>query len=96
MSKRHLSAIGALLFVLFLYGCGQQKPPAAPPSTVEDAGPVGLQAVLSVHNELAVPDDEFVIYYVRPDGSYDNCCVLSHAFPPSPPGIAQSHSAQLS
>ena len=94
MSKRHLSAIGALLFVLFLYGCGQQKPPAAPPGTVEDAGPVGLQAVLSVHNELAVRDDEFVIYYVRPDGSYDNWALWLWAIPGGDGGKAWDNTQQ--
>ena len=41
------------------------------PGSYENAAPAGMEKILEVDNRLKPSDDEFVIYYLRPDKKYD-------------------------
>ena len=41
------------------------------PGSYEDASPIGMEKILELDKRLNPSDDEFVIYYLRPDKKYD-------------------------
>lgn len=84
--NRHSSYSALILAALMFTGCASSsksvsKEVSVEPGTIENAANPNLPAVLSLNEKLAPSDDEIVIYYVRPDKSYDEWSLWTWAVP---------------
>ncbi len=100
---RPWALVGLALFVATAFSCasgaqasggntaGKQAPAgslSAEPGTFENAAPAGLPAVIALNSKLNPAADELVIYYVRPDKSYDKWALWLWAVPGGDGGAA--------
>src|SRR5574344_269394 len=54
---------------------------SAAPGTIEDASNASLAKVIALDKKLKVKDDQLVVYYVRPDKTYDDWALWIWAVP---------------
>ncbi len=86
MKKTGIYAVVASLF-LSMGLCAQQAE-SGKPGSFDNAAPQGLQAVLDLDSKLNPGNDEFVVYYVRPDSSYADWALWIWANPGGDGGAA--------
>ncbi len=87
--KKNLFALlvfTAFAFCSFLYA--KDGKPAGEPGTFENAAPRAMADVLALDAALKPADNEFVIYYVRPDKNYEKWALWMWASPGGDGGAA--------
>jgi pullulanase len=86
MQKKYIKkAVFFLICFFLLYATAAAKNRQASfsgkPGTYEDASRDGLSKVISLDRKLKPADDEFVVYYIRPDKDYSRWALWMWAIP---------------
>ncbi|AFG38380.1 pullulanase-associated domain-containing protein [Spirochaeta africana] len=63
---------GVLLTALLLFGCASFAGPEAEPGTIEMRQHPDMDKVLNAADQVEVADDEFAVFYYRPDEDYED------------------------
>lgn len=77
MNFRKLLCSAAALFAAFALSASD----SGAPGSFDNASPAGMKDVLALDKKLNPSDDEFVVYYVRPDKNYEKWALWMWAVP---------------
>ena len=77
MNFRKLLCSAAALFAAFALSASD----SGVPGSFDNASPAGMKDVLALDKKLNPSDDEFVVYYVRPDKNYEKWALWMWAVP---------------